>query len=113
LISLIGPAFPSLLSPTGSSPFIFTRLAGSRVLSINDLDSYAYADVIAKTESGNFLDRGVRVNSAFGSYRITETDFSQRFGSISGPAFPSRDSLTLVVEVFGGERETVVVPCVA
>ncbi|KAI0089698.1 hypothetical protein BDY19DRAFT_889505 [Irpex rosettiformis] len=113
LIPLIGPAFASFLSPTGPSPFNFTHLAGSRVLSINGLDPYAYADVIAKTESGNFLDHGVRVNSVFGSYRITGTDFSQRFGDISGPAFPDRDSLTLVVELAGGEKETVVVPYVA
>ncbi|KAI0094109.1 hypothetical protein BDY19DRAFT_1052041 [Irpex rosettiformis] len=57
---LIGPAFPSFFSPTGPSPFNFTRLAGSRVLSINGLDPYAYADVIAETESGSFLDYGVQ-----------------------------------------------------
>ncbi|KAI0086098.1 hypothetical protein BDY19DRAFT_895591, partial [Irpex rosettiformis] len=68
--------------------FNFARLAGSRVLSINDLDPYADANVIAKTESGNFLDYGVRVNSVFGRYRITGMHFSQRLGDISaGQAF--------------------------
>ncbi|KAI0083438.1 hypothetical protein BDY19DRAFT_998585 [Irpex rosettiformis] len=90
LIPLIGPAFASFLSPTGPSPtgpsptgpslFNFTHLAGSSALSINGLDPYADANIIAETESGSFLDLGVRVNSTFGRYRITGTDFSQRFG---------------------------------
>ena len=65
--------------------------------------------MIAETESGNFLDQGVRVNSAFGSYRIVDTDFSRKFGDISGSSFPDRDSLTLEVEGVG----TVNVPYVA
>ena len=51
------------------------------------MDAYAYADLIASTESGNYLDHGVRVNSVFSSYRISDTDFSQRFGDIAGPSF--------------------------
>ncbi|KAI0763881.1 hypothetical protein BC629DRAFT_967496 [Irpex lacteus] len=114
LIPLIGSAFTSFFSSTGPSPFNWQRLAGARVLSINGLDPFAYADLIADTESGNFLDHGVRVNSAFGSYRISGTDFSQRFGDISGPAFPDRDSLTLqVIPANGTKAETVVVPYTA
>ncbi|KAI0094132.1 hypothetical protein BDY19DRAFT_901398 [Irpex rosettiformis] len=90
LVSLIGSAFASFFSPTGPFPFNFARL-------------------IARTENGNFLDHGVRVSSVFGRYRITWTDFSWGLGDISRLAFPSRDSLTLVVELSSGKRETVVV----
>ncbi|KAI0085370.1 hypothetical protein BDY19DRAFT_996903 [Irpex rosettiformis] len=45
--------------------------------------------------------------------RIAGTDFSQRFEDVSGLTFPDRDSLTLVVELSGGESETIVVPYVA
>jgi hypothetical protein len=111
LIPLIGSGFTDLLA---AIPFNWQRFAGARVLSINGIDPYAYADLIADTESGNFIDHGVRVNSAFGSYRISDVDFSQRFGDISGPAFPDRSSLTLtLIPANGTAAETVVVPYIA
>ncbi|KAI0686326.1 hypothetical protein BC835DRAFT_1408615 [Cytidiella melzeri] len=111
LIPLVGTAFTDFFA---AIPFNWQRLAGARVLSINGMDPFAYADLIADTESGNFIDHGVRVNSAFGSYRISGTDFSQRFGDISGPGFPDRDSLTLtLVPANSTKAETVVVPFAA
>ena len=84
------------------------------MLEIGGLDAYAYADLIASTETGNYLDHGVRVNSVFSSYRISDTDFSQRFGDIAGPAFPDRDSLTMTLIPVGSTTpETVTIPYLA
>lgn len=111
LIPLVGSNFTAFFQSIG---FNWQRLAGARVLAINGMDPFAYADLIADTESGNFLDHGIRVNSAFSSYRISDTDFSQRFGDISGPQFPDRDSLTLTVLTVGSKKpEVVVVPYLA
>lgn len=91
--------------------FDWQRLAGARVLAIEGVDPYAYAVKIAETQSGNYLDLGVRVNSAFSSYRISGTTFSQRLGDISGPQFPTQDTLTLkLIPVNSTRAETVKVP---
>ncbi len=84
-IPLIGSDFTDFFE---SVHFDWQRLAGARVLKIEGEDPYAYAERIAHTQSGNYLDHGVRVNSVFSSYRISGTDFSQRFGDIAGPVFP-------------------------
>lgn len=111
LIPLVGSGFTDFFDSIG---FNWQRLAGARVLKINGMDPFAYADLIADTESGNFIDHGVRVNSAFSSYRISDTDFSQRFGDISGPQFPDRDSLTLtLITVNSTKTEVVTVPYLA
>lgn len=111
LIDLIGDDFTSFFDGIN---FDFRRLAGARVLEIEGMDAYSYADLIAKTESGNYLDHGVRVNSVFSSYRISDTDFSQRFGDIAGPAFPDRNSLTMkLIPVGSTKAETVAVPYLA
>ena len=52
--------------------FDWQRLAGTKVLQIAGMDPYDYVDYIAKTQSGNYLDHGVRVNSVYTSYRICE-----------------------------------------
>lgn len=110
-VSLLGDDFTSFFDNIG---FDFRRLAGARVLQIQGMDAYAYADLIASTESGNYLDHGVRVNSVFSSYRISGTDFSQRFGDIAGPAFPDRNSLTMTLIPVGSTKaETVTVPYLA
>ncbi|THH27364.1 hypothetical protein EUX98_g6832 [Antrodiella citrinella] len=107
-ITLIGTNFTDHFAQLG---FNWQRLAGAKVLEIEGIDAYAYADHIASTQSGNYLDHGVRVNSAFGSYRISGTDFSQRFGDISGPAFPDQNTLTLkLIPVNSTKTETVQVP---
>ncbi|EKM57181.1 uncharacterized protein PHACADRAFT_160711 [Phanerochaete carnosa HHB-10118-sp] len=110
-VSLLGDEFTGFFDQIG---FDWKRLAGARVLEIDGMDAYAYADLIASTETGNYLDHGVRVNSVFSSYRISDTDFSQRFGDIAGPAFPDRDSLTMtLIPVGSTQAETVTVPYLA
>ena len=111
LLELLGTDFTDIFDNMG---FDFRRLAGARVLEIGGMDAYAYADLIARTESGNYLDHGVRVNSVFSSYRISDTDFSQRFGDIAGPAFPDRNSLTMTLIPVGSTKpETVTIPYIA
>ncbi|OBZ76716.1 hypothetical protein A0H81_03224 [Grifola frondosa] len=91
-ISLLGTEYTSFFD---SINFDWQRLAGAQVLAIEGMDPYAYADLIADTQSGNYLDHGVRVNSVFSSYRISGTDFSQRFGDIAGPVFPDKNTLSM------------------
>lgn len=111
LIPLVGTEFTSFFDSIG---FNWQRLAGARVLEIEGMDAYSYADLIANTESGNFLDHGVRVNSVFSSYRISGTDFSQRFGDIAGPQFPDRNSLTVkLIPVNSTKSEVVSIPYLA
>lgn len=110
-VPLLGTEFTDHFTQIG---FNWQRLAGAKVLEIEGMDAYAYADLIAKTESGNFLDHGVRVNSVFSSYRISGSDFSQRFGDIAGPAFPDRNTLTMkLITVNSTRAETVKVPFLA
>ena len=107
-LALLGTDYTGYFDALG---FDFRRLAGARVLSIAGRDAYAYADFVASTQSGNYLDHGVRVNSAFSSYRISGTDFSQRFGDIAGPAFPDLDTLEMrVVLANASAPETVTIP---
>ncbi|KAI8989136.1 hypothetical protein BD414DRAFT_415407 [Trametes punicea] len=111
LIPLLGREFTDSLDSIG---FDWQRIAGAKVLEIEGLDAYAYAQRIAETETGNFLDLGVRINSAFSSYRIAGTNFSQRFGDISGPPFPTQTDLTMkLIPVNSTKAETVSVPFVA
>ena len=107
-IPLLGTEFTDHFEQIG---FNWQRLAGAKVLEIEGMDAYAYADHIASTESGNYLDHGVRVNSVFSSYRISGTDFSQRFGDIAGPAFPDRNTLKMkLIPVNSTRAEVVEVP---
>ncbi|KAI0075954.1 hypothetical protein K474DRAFT_1317140 [Panus rudis PR-1116 ss-1] len=107
-INLLGANFTNHFEQIG---FNWQRLAGAKVLAINGQDPFDYIDLIARTESGNYLDHGVRVNSVFTSYRISGTDFSQRLGDLAGPAFPDRDSLTFrLIPVNSSKPETVTVP---
>ncbi|KAI0657448.1 hypothetical protein C8Q70DRAFT_1055626 [Cubamyces menziesii] len=111
LISLLGSNFTSFFDEIH---FDWKRLAGAKVLEIEGMDAYAYAQHIAETQSGNYLDLGVRINSAFSSYRISGTDFSQRFGDISGPQFPTQNTLTMKLIPMNSTRaETVAVPFLA
>ncbi|KAI0827407.1 hypothetical protein BC628DRAFT_177026 [Trametes gibbosa] len=110
-ISQLGTSYTSFFD---AIHFNWQRLAGAHVLAINGVDPFEYAQRIAETQSGNFLDLGVRVNSAFSSYRISGNDFSQRLGDISGPQFPTQTSLTLtLVPVNSTRPETVNVPFLA
>ncbi|OCH94582.1 hypothetical protein OBBRIDRAFT_100132 [Obba rivulosa] len=110
-INLVGTEYTDYFASIG---FDWQRLAGARVLSIAGMDPYAYADLIADTETGNYLDHGVRVNSCWSSYRISGTDFSQRFGDIAGPGFPDRNTLTMEVLLANStKKETVTIPFLA
>jgi hypothetical protein len=94
--------------------FDWRRLAGAKVLEIEGQDPYAYVDHIARTVSGNFLDHGVRVNSVFTSYRISQNVISQRLGDLAGPIFISQTSLTMkLVVANSGRAETVEIPYLA
>jgi len=107
-VSLLGTNFTDYFEQLG---FNWQRLAGAKVLEIEGIDAYAWADHVASTQSGNYLDHGVRVNSAFSSYRISDTDFSQRFGDIAGPQFPDQNTLTMkLIPVNSTKAETVSVP---
>ncbi|TDL16110.1 hypothetical protein BD410DRAFT_844665 [Rickenella mellea] len=107
-ISLVGTNYTSFFDKIG---FDWKRLAGAKVLSIAGRNAYDYVDHIATTASGNYLDHGVRVNSVFSSYRIVNTDFSQRFGDLAGPVFVDQNSLTFTLIPVGSTREeTVEIP---
>ncbi|KAJ3829498.1 hypothetical protein F5880DRAFT_1470491 [Lentinula raphanica] len=110
-ISLIGTDFTDILDEMG---FDWQRLAGAQVTAIEGQDPYDYADFVADTVSGNFLDHGVRVNSAFSSYRISGTDFSQRLGDIAGPTGVKQTSLDVtLITVNSTTEETVSIPYIA
>ncbi|KAH9854591.1 hypothetical protein C2E23DRAFT_817110 [Lenzites betulinus] len=108
LMTQLGTNFTSFFD---SIHFNWQRLAGARVLAIEGMDPFDYAVKIAETQSGNFLDLGVRVNSAFSSYRIVGNVYAQRLGDISGPQFPTQTTLTLKLIPANSTRpETVSVP---
>ncbi|KAI1787288.1 hypothetical protein LXA43DRAFT_717667 [Ganoderma leucocontextum] len=110
-IPLLGSNFTDFYA---SAKFDWKRLAGARVLEIESKDPYAYAELVAHTQSGNYLDHGVRVNSVFSSYRISGTGYSQRFGDLAGSAFPDLQSLTMKVHVVNASQaETVKIPFLA
>ncbi|KAJ7855118.1 hypothetical protein B0H14DRAFT_2754840 [Mycena olivaceomarginata] len=107
-ITLLGTDFTDLIT------IDWQRLAGAKVVSIEGQDPYTYVDFIAKTVSGNYLDHGVRVNSVFSSYRLSGSDYSQRFGDLAGPTGVAQNSLTFkLVTVNSTKVETVTVPYIA
>ncbi|KAJ3795714.1 hypothetical protein GGU11DRAFT_210774 [Lentinula aff. detonsa] len=110
-ISLIGTNYTDLLDEMG---FDWQRLAGAQVTALEGQDPYDYADFVADTVSGNFLDHGVRVNSVFSSYRISGTDFSQRLGDLAGPTGVKQTSLEVkLITVNSTTEETVSIPYIA
>ena len=64
-LGLLGPEFAAHFAALG---FDWKRLAGARVLEIGGMGAYEYASFIAETQTGTYLDHGVRVNRAFSSY---------------------------------------------
>ncbi|KAH8823646.1 hypothetical protein DL96DRAFT_1468622 [Flagelloscypha sp. PMI_526] len=101
LVPMIGTDFISYLS---SLNFNYTRLAGAKIISIDGLSAYDYVDKVAREESGNFLDHGIRVNSVYTSYRIAHGVYSQRLGDLAGPPGVERDSLKMTVVLDGSEE---------
>ncbi|EIN14491.1 hypothetical protein PUNSTDRAFT_140772 [Punctularia strigosozonata HHB-11173 SS5] len=111
LVPLVGANYTAFFDSIG---FNWQRLAGAKVLEIEGLAALDYIDLIADTISGNYLDHGVRVNSVLSSYRIVDTDFSQRFGDLGGPPFPDQESLTFkLIPANSTKEETVTVPYLA
>jgi hypothetical protein len=91
--------------------FDWKRLAGAKVLSIDDMDPYDYVDKIANTISGNYLDHGIRVNLVYTSYRIASNEWSQRVGDLAGPIEVTRPDLPMrLIPVNSTEPEDVRVP---
>jgi hypothetical protein len=112
-VNLFGTEYTSYYESLG---FNWQRLAGAKVLAIEGQDPYDYADYIADTYSGNYLDHNVRVNSVFTSYRIsgTPTAYSQRIGNLAGPYFPIQDNVTFtLIPINSTKAETVTVPFMA
>ncbi|PPQ72200.1 hypothetical protein CVT26_006931 [Gymnopilus dilepis] len=111
LISQLGSNYTGFFEKIG---FNWQRLAGAKVLEIQDMDAYAYVDLIADTVSGNYLDHGVRVNSVFSSYRIVSGVFSQRFGDLAGPEDVTHTSLKFkLIPANSTKVETVNIPYLA
>lgn len=111
VISNLPKGFTSYFDEIG---FDWKRLAGAKVLEIEGVDAYAYADKVASMESGQYLDHGVRINSVFSSYSLSKSTFSQRFGDIAETTFPDRDTLTMkVVPANSTNVETIEIPFVS
>lgn len=108
LMSSLDPDFTSYFDEIG---FDWRRLAGAKVIDIEGLEAYDYADKIASMETGTYLDHGVRVNSVFSSYIFPNSDFTQRFGDIAERSFPDQNTLTMTLMPADSKNpETVKIP---
>ena len=107
-ISLIGQNFTNLYDKVD---FDWKRLAGAKVIEVENLKVYDYIDYLATTQAGLFLDHGARVNSVFTSYRFINSTWSQRLGGFANRRFPEQDYLTMEVMTIGANvTEKVHVP---
>ncbi|KAH8986936.1 hypothetical protein EDB86DRAFT_2206928 [Lactarius hatsudake] len=110
-LNQLGPNFTAFFA---AKQFNWQRLAGAKVLTIGGLPASVYIDNIARNVSGNYLDHNVRVNSVVSSYRIVNTDFSQRLGDLAGPLFLTQTSLKFsLIPVNSTISEVVDVPFVS
>jgi hypothetical protein len=110
-ISKLGSNYTDYFDSIG---FDWQRLAGAKILTIEGMDAYDYVDHIAHTVSGNFLDHGIRVNSVYTSYRISNNTYSQRLGDLAGRSVPILTGLTMkLITVNSTKAETVRVPYLA
>jgi hypothetical protein len=97
-LSLYGPDF---LAYFDALKFDWKRLAGAKVLLIEGKPAYDYIDQVAKEQSGNFLDHGIRVNSAYTSVRIVSNAYTQRNGDLALEPVPRNTHLTFTVQLPG------------
>ncbi|KAF8688631.1 peptidase S41 family protein, partial [Rhizoctonia solani] len=104
-ISLLGSNFTSYYDQKG---FNWKKYAGAKILTIEGLPAWAYVNLIATTQSGNWVDHNIRVNSVLSSYRVTSNAWAQRLGDIAGSLFPDKDSLTMTVIPVGGTKPEIV-----
>ncbi|TFK19252.1 hypothetical protein FA15DRAFT_760162 [Coprinopsis marcescibilis] len=110
LMTLMGDAFTSYYS-SPEVDFDWKRLAGAKVLSIDNIDPYDYVSKIADTYTGNYLDHGVRVNLVYTSYRIAANTWSQRVGDLAGPIDATREDLPMrLIPIGATEPEDVRIP---
>ncbi|KAI0267484.1 hypothetical protein BC834DRAFT_982168 [Gloeopeniophorella convolvens] len=110
-LAMFGPDFANFFA---AKKFNWQRLAGAKVLSIGGLAPFDYIDKVAREVTGTYLDHNVRVNSVVTSYRISNTDFSQRLGDLGGPIFSPLTSLKFtLIPVNSTKPEAVDVPYVS
>jgi hypothetical protein len=108
LMTMMGKNYTDYFDSIG---FDWKRLAGAKVLSLDNSDPYAHVDWIANTVTGNYLDHGVRVNQVYTSYRIAADVWSQRVGDFAGPIDVSRADVPMkLLLVNATEPEDVRVP---
>ncbi|KDN47593.1 hypothetical protein RSAG8_03383, partial [Rhizoctonia solani AG-8 WAC10335] len=105
-LSLLGSNFTSYYDRKG---FNWKKYAGAKVLTIEGLPAWAYVNLIATTQSGNWVDHNIRVNSVLSSYRITSNAWAQRLGDLAGSLFPDKDSLTMTVIPTGAGSKSEIV----
>lgn len=64
-----------------------------KVQKIGGFPARDYIDKVARTDSGNFLDHNVRVNSVVSSYQISDATLSQRPGDLAASLVLKQTSL--------------------
>ncbi len=94
LFDQLGSDFTDYLAAKG---FDWKRLAGAKVLRISGYSARDYIDKVAHTDSGNFLDHNVRVNSVISSYQLSNGSFSQRPGDVADSLVLKRTSLLFTI----------------
>lgn len=94
LFNQLGSDFTDYLAAKG---FDWRRLAGAKVQRIGGYSARDYIDKVARTESGNFLDHNVRVNSAVSSYQLLNGTFSQNRGALASSAVLKHTSLLFTI----------------
>ncbi|KAF9004946.1 hypothetical protein BDZ89DRAFT_896864, partial [Hymenopellis radicata] len=118
----ISPDSVDLLSSLGSNftnyfdelNFDWKRLADALVISIQGRDPWTYVSDLAEDISGTYLDHNVRINSVFSSYRISQSQYSQRVGDFAGQLSVEQDSVAMkVVLVNSSEPVNVNIPILA
>jgi hypothetical protein len=85
------------------------------VVTIEGQSPYNYIDRVATTQSGNYLDHGIRVNSVLTSYRVGANNrYSQKLGDLAGVTDVRRSTLTFtLIPANSTKVETVKIPYLA
>jgi hypothetical protein len=94
LFDQLGSDFTDYLAEMG---FDWKRLAGAKVLRIGRYRARDYIDKVAHTDSGNFLDHNVRVNSVISGYQMLNGTFSRRLGDLASSQVLKKTSLLFTI----------------